>query len=400
MTPLLLLFACSENELIAQKDDNEGGDTAVTTPDVSVTPEAVDFGAALDGTVLDTIVTVTNRGDGELFVSEVALSGTEPALSLTTFGEPWLAPSASRDLVLTWTAAGPVSDVITVASDDPDDPEIQVPVTGGSLPPAIALTPETWDFGELEVGEVATVTVNVASVGDSPLTISSWDYAGSADLSVIDPGALASLPLTLPPGESTDVVVQYAPLDEGGDEGALLVYSDDPVRPDAGASQWGSASEHPCRKDVYTVRIMLTADDAWEGWLDETAFTAPNQRDWTHSDTVEWELGCGPHTLALAASDQAYVTSGVIAVVWVEDEVRFLSGPDNWKISDGEPEAGWQAIVYDDSAWKVPEVCADTSPWGTYWPAEFYTYGAQWIWWTSECRNLGKAWFRLNFSVP
>lgn len=53
---------------------------------------------------------------------------------------------------------------------------------------------------------------------------------------------------------------------------------------------------------------------------------------------------------------------------------------------------------YDDSSWHIPEVCSNTSLWGST-PQPFYDLGAQWIWWTSNCTDLGEAWLRLDFTV-
>ena len=147
------------------------------------------------------------------------------------------------------------------------------------------------------------------------------------------------------------------------------------------------------------MELFLTADDAWEGWIDNTAFTGPNSGAWNAFDTFEWELECGDHALALYATDTGMAISGVIAVVKVEGVVRFVSGPSNWTMLDTAPPSDWTDPAFDDSSWYIPEVCANTSIWGST-PQPFYDLGAEWIWWTSSCTSLGEAWFRLNFTVP
>ncbi|MES2643393.1 MAG: choice-of-anchor D domain-containing protein [Myxococcota bacterium] len=398
----LFLAACSENEFIA-KDGNAPDDSAGGGPDIVVTPDPIDFGVvAWNGEGVATVV-IANVGDTALHLERVAIADDTPALTLTALSSLAVRPGHEIEVVLTWTpdAAGPMSNRLLVASDDPDEAEVAVPI-GGIVPYGeILVEPATHDFGTLEVGAAATTTVTVSNVGEGLLTIDDWSYvATDADMTVVDAGDLTSLPAQLPPGASTDVVVRYAPSADGGDEGSLAIASDDPDRPSTGAQQFGNGHLYdPCEGFTQTVQIFLTADDAWRGWIDGTEFNAPNQNAWNQFDTLEWELACGDHALSLYATDTGAAISGVIAVVTIEGTVRFVSGPSNWTMLEVEPPSGWTDPSYDDSAWHIPEVCANTTAWGTA-PQPFYDLGASWIWWTTDCQSLGQAWLRLNFSVP
>jgi hypothetical protein len=399
---LLLMIACSDQEFIGQKDGGLGDDTAEAAPDVTLAPDAVDFGALLPGESATALVTIGNVGTADLFVNDLVFADAEPELSLTALPKPQIAVGASVELVLTWTAAsGPLDATLLLRTDDPDEPELSLPIVGDMPPGDLVVEPTFYDFGTLEVGASTETAITVRNAGEGPLTVSSLDYASNdGDLRVVDPGALAALPHVLGPGESTEVRVEYAPSAPGSDEGTLLVTADDPDTPQTGATQAGMAEDDPCDGFTQTVTVVLTVDDAWKGWIDGTEFTAPGQNSWTDIDTVEWEMECGDHTLALYATDTAAVISGVLAAVLVEGSVRFLSGPSNWSMLDVAPTGDWTAVGYDDSAWHTPEVCGDTSPWGTYWPEPLYALGAQWIWWTTQCRDLGEAWLRLDFTVP
>jgi hypothetical protein len=399
---LLLLLACSENKLYHTPDEG-GGDTTAGAPDIAVDPAAIDFGTVASGDSGAMNLTIANQGDETLNLADLSLATESYAITWTDVSSPIVAPGAAVETVVTWSpdSSGAMHDTLVITSDDPDEPEVDVPLSGNSPAGDISVTPATWDFGTLEVGASATTTVNVANVGDGPLVISDWSYsANDADLSVIDPGALAAMPTTLGPGESTDVVVQYAPSAGGPDEGTLSITSDDADTPNTGAAQFGAGEEpDPCDGFTQTVDLLLTADDEWEGWIDNVSFTGPNASAWNAFDQFEWEMPCGDHALSLHARDTAMVISGVIAVVKVEGVIRFVSGPSDWTMTDSAPPAGWTDPGFDDSSWHIPEVCSDTSPWGSV-PQTFYDQGASWIWWTSECTDLGEAWLRLNFTVP
>jgi hypothetical protein len=290
---------------------------------------------------------------------------------------------------------------LRISSDDPDEPTVDVPLIGTVLTGELLVEPLSWDFGDVEVGDSSTLSVQVSNIGAGALQIDGASYTTvDGDLSVLDYGALAAIPMWLQPGESTQVQVGYSPTATGGDEGALQLSSNDPVNPLVVATQLGNGvGGDPCNGLTKSVELFITADDSWRGWIDGVSFSGPNQDAWNLFDTVTWELGCGDHALALYAKDTGMAISGVIAVIRVDGVVRFVSGPSNWTMTNVSPPSGWTDISFDDSSWTIPSVCSDLSPWGAT-PQPFYDQGAAWIWWTSDCRNLGEAWFRLNFTVP
>ncbi|MDP2305008.1 MAG: choice-of-anchor D domain-containing protein [Pseudomonadota bacterium] len=398
----LLLAACSENEFIAKDGDvpeviDEGG------PDIVVTPESIDFGeVAWNGEGVATL-TIGNVGTTGLQLDRLSLAVATGAVSWTALPSPPVRPGNEVDVVVTWTPDGPgaMSNQLLIDSDDPDEAQVSVPISGVVPYGEILVEPATYDFGTVQVGSTATTTVTVSNVGAGLLTIDEWTYAATdTDLGIIDAGDLGALPAQLPPGASIDVVVQYAPSGDGGDEGSFSLSSNDPDRPSTGAQQFGNGEVYdPCEGFTQTVQVFLTADDAWRGWIDGAEFTAPNQNAWNQFDTLEWELACGDHALSLYATDTAAAIAGVIAVVTIEGTVRFVSGPSNWTMLDVTPPSGWTEPSFDDSAWYIPAVCANTSIWGTA-PQPFYELGATWIWWNTDCQSLGEAWLRLNFSVP
>lgn len=399
----LLVTACSENALIV-KDGDPADTFDDVNPDILVDPLVVDFGALLPGESTSATVTISNVGEDALTLDALQLGALDSALSWTDVGVPFINAGESVDTVITWTpdVGGAWTNTLDVNSNDPDTPLVQVDLSGNVPAGDLLVTPASYDFGSLEVGLTATTVLTVANVGEGPITVSDWEYlAGDSDLHVIDAGGLTVLPAVIDAGTSTDVTIEYTPSAAGADDGSFGVTSNDPDEPLIVAQQYGNATEvDPCDGFSQTVTLLLTADDAWQGWIDGTSFSAPNQNAWNANDTMEWEMPCGDHTLALYATDTAHAVSGVIAVVWVEGAVRFVSGAtSDWRMVDSAPPSDWTDITFDDSAWNIPQVCSSSSIWGSS-PQPFYDQGAQWIWWTSTCSDLGQAWLRLNFSVP
>ena len=79
------------------------------------------------------------------------------------------------------------------------------------------------DFGELDVGTSAAVSLNISNVGSFPLTITDVALVGSEDFNTPE----MELPLVLKGGMSVDVTLTYTPSAAGDVNGVLEILSDD-----------------------------------------------------------------------------------------------------------------------------------------------------------------------------
>lgn len=109
------------------------GAVALATPKLTASPELYDFGVAMDGDVIQFGVTLTNSGDSTLTISSVSYN-----CSCTSYDLPKrsLAPGESVKMVVTFRTAGyshyaqPVSQTLTINSNDPTRPQQPVVVRG------------------------------------------------------------------------------------------------------------------------------------------------------------------------------------------------------------------------------------------------------------------------------
>ncbi|MDP2310967.1 MAG: choice-of-anchor D domain-containing protein [Pseudomonadota bacterium] len=85
----------------------------------------------------------------------------------------------------------------------------------------LLVEPGLLDYGTLASNAPVTDVVTLTSVGDLPVTLSTIDVSGSTAYTI----SWASTELVLEPGESTDVVVTYAPA-SFDDLGSMVVRSD------------------------------------------------------------------------------------------------------------------------------------------------------------------------------
>ena len=396
----LLLAGCNEYDLKTTDGDAGGGTPDETAPVLFVDPTAIDFGTLPVGDASAETVTVRNDGDAALGLESVGLDLGDLAFSVTRPEAVDLDPGDVTTFVVTFSplAEGAFSDAVLVRSTAPVDGTATVTLTGQTPDPWLVIDPESHDFGVLEVGDRAEVSVTVRNEGEGSARVTAGTFASSSpdELFVEDWGGLDAAGWSLDPGDEATIVVAYAPTDEEPDEATLLLDTTDPVHPELSATFEGTG-EDPVIS--YDLTLDLTADDAWRGWVDGVEFAGANQNTWSSADTVSFTLESGEHVLAIYATDTAMAIAGLLAALQIDGELAWVTGDSGLLLTDTEPGAGWQEVGFDDGGWSTPVACADTSPWGSSMSA-LTGLGARWVWWTSDCRDLGEAWFRLTLLLP
>jgi hypothetical protein len=184
------------------------------------------------------------------------------------------------------------------------------------------------------------------------------------------------------------------------DRGSPDVDTEDAL--DTGGTASGTVTDDPgdtgCTSGSHHVRIGLAADDVWTAWLDDAALGTAES--WWQTTWIDADVGCGPHVLAVFATDLHQAISGFIAAVYVDDELRTVTNDGAWRVTAGHGADGWRTAHFDDSGWStgVPcEASSATSWWGGS-PDDLRALGAWWIW-SGECLDLGNGSFRWTFDV-
>lgn len=161
--------------------------------DVEVLPAGLTFPARFVGLGAVDSVSIRNVGCAPLTVTSLATS--RPEFVLSTTGPFTLAP-LKRRTVAVWCMPSTVGDVtgsLVIVSDDPDVPELSLPLAGvGLAPPVCELSPAGIDLA-LAAGGQAAAEVTITNRGLAPLA---WSVAEAASgpgaprvLVLVDPGA-------------------------------------------------------------------------------------------------------------------------------------------------------------------------------------------------------------------
>jgi hypothetical protein len=215
-------------------------------PKIVVDPESLDFGIGVVGAATPGKVTVKNVGPGLLRVSSATIepSGRDD-FSVVSFPMT-LASNATAAVAMIYTAkrAHVVStSALVIASNDPERPELRVPLRGEGGVREIDVVPAEIDFGVVNEGTSPTRSVEIRNIGGDPLEIARITFTStSIDLDLV-PGTFTSG--TILPGTSTTVDLVYSPVDLGGDRGVLTIFSDDEDEPEVNVPVRGSANLAP-----------------------------------------------------------------------------------------------------------------------------------------------------------
>lgn len=157
-------------------------------PDIGVDPLAMDMGTVYLGFSSQHVMTVTNEGTDLLSISDIMCNNADFTVDMTAFD---LDPLSSRDVTVTFapSAAGERTGTMTVYSNDADEPEVEIAMSGtGLVPPEIVADPDSI-HAAVHPDVPRTKTLQICNTGGSDLefdlssaavTVTAYDF--------LDPG--------------------------------------------------------------------------------------------------------------------------------------------------------------------------------------------------------------------
>ncbi|TFB08888.1 choice-of-anchor D domain-containing protein, partial [Candidatus Marinimicrobia bacterium MT.SAG.2] len=120
-----------------------------------------------------------------LIVSDITTTTAEFTASPTAFA---LSPEGTQEInvVLLATTVGPVSGILSIFSNDPDEPEFTVALSGeGVIPPDIMVTPALLS-DSLVTGDTSTRTITIENTGGSDLSFEINTRETGLDMTILD----------------------------------------------------------------------------------------------------------------------------------------------------------------------------------------------------------------------
>ncbi len=197
---------------------------ALTDAQVQV-PGDVDLGETCRGEISTGTLDVCNTGTDNLSVSGIASSNSRFAVTEPSAGYPVaISPDfcfpfqVTFDPILQGSQAG----TLAISSNDLDDPEVEIGVSGEGTVQDIRVTGST-NFGVGSAWRADERTVSVCNAGDCDLAVTAASV-GCTDFSLID----NPFPASLAPGSCLGLTARFTSIVPGSKNCVLSVNSNDP----------------------------------------------------------------------------------------------------------------------------------------------------------------------------
>ena len=202
-----------------------GTGTSVASPQLTISTASLTFGNVTVNTGSTQPVTLTSTGAAPVTINSAALTGAGFTMSGATFPVT-LNPSQSVTLNVRFDpgTTGLASGQLTIQSNSSTNSTAVVNLSGTGtavLTPQLTASAASLTFGDVTVNTASTQPLTLTSTGTAPVTINSATVSG-AGFAVSG----ATFPVTLNPGQSTTLNVQFDPATTGFASGQLTIQSD------------------------------------------------------------------------------------------------------------------------------------------------------------------------------
>jgi subtilisin family serine protease len=223
-TTYFFAIRASDERLNVSETSNMAVGNTRGTPELAYTPDAFE-GAALSGAKVFRTLRITNTGKGSIdFAFEPSAHGwvtVNPGSGTVNARE-----SAEVTVMLDALGlpGGEHNDVLTLTSNDPERPTVELPARlSVTSAPDVEVSDTSVDFGALFVGALARREIRVANRGDLPLEVTLVAVADT------DAGFRVDVdPFTLQPSGEKTVAIDFVPPFAKDITASLQIACDDP----------------------------------------------------------------------------------------------------------------------------------------------------------------------------
>ncbi len=214
-------IACDHGDYGLAQDGGADG----VVPAIELDPMTVDLGAHAEGETATAVVTIHNRGETPLELSDVYIDG-DAAFSLLSEWPDTILPSTHVVVEVAFAASSNLqSAYLTVESNAPADPVISATLKGEGLYPALRILPDPYYMGSVEPGCPKSGQLEIVNAGTADLEVQSLVLVGEG----FEIEAEIEFPLTIAPEASAPVSLGYLGNEAGEVEGTLYATSNDPA---------------------------------------------------------------------------------------------------------------------------------------------------------------------------
>ncbi|RAL20000.1 hypothetical protein DL240_19310 [Lujinxingia litoralis] len=226
----------------ATEDTGPEDTTPAGPPNLDTSPLSIAFSDVRLGEEQSAIITIRNTGESPLAVTQLRIEHFQLRGSVPQFrpGEGWeqgftLAPNTYRDVVVRWvpTLYTGISGRVIIGSDDPDTPELIIPLQATSAYP-VAEAPRRINFGTVPPGQTAHQRVTIYNRGLDPLNITGFASTGDPEFAAQFSGRAIEppVPAFLQHNDKIEVELSFTASSDELVTGAISMLANLPEEPD------------------------------------------------------------------------------------------------------------------------------------------------------------------------
>jgi len=233
------------------------------TPVISVPVTSHNYGTVTVGSSPTWNCQVQNTGSANLVINSIGIPGGTGIT--TSFATPaTITPGSSASIPLTWTptTSGPLNTQVSINSNDPIHPSVDVTLTGNAViaGPHINITTTSHNWQDRRKNAYSRWYLNVGNNGDQALSITALNM--SDPHFIVDQGV--SLPISIAPLQTSKIGIWYHPTAAGQDNGILSIVSNDPTQSPFDISLTGTGIDtvYPLGTTLWTTAITGGFDNS------------------------------------------------------------------------------------------------------------------------------------------
>ncbi len=294
-------------------------------------------------------ITLRNTGTSDLEIGTITITGLHPFEFDQTNDCTTIPAGGFCTITATFTPALPFeskSAAVSISSNDPKKPIVNVKLLGKASPPKISASPRSLNFGSIEIGSTSlSRTVTVSNTGVSDLEISDISVTGlnAAEFNLTDDCT------TIPAGGFCTFTGTFAPTLLSGKKSAIVsITSNDPKKPIVNVKLSGTGNSPPC---TYSISPSSEQFDS-SGGTESVSVTAADGCSWTAKSNAGWIAitsgssgdANGSVTYTVAASTGDSQRTGTMTIAgrtfnvtqlkngseWPSEGIVFVSDRDGW----------------------------------------------------------------------
>jgi hypothetical protein len=216
----LSVSGCGNAAAATSANSDQSGGTG-SSASVVISTNSVAFGSVAVGQTANASVQVTNNGSSSVQLSTPQITGQFFSLVGQSGGAVSVGAGSSHSFSLQFapTAAGTQTGSMSVTAGS-DTLTVALSGTGeaAQATPGLTLQSTSVSFGDVTVNTAATQTVLLTSSGTAALTVGASSVTG-AGFSL----AGSSFPVTLQPGQTANLTIQFDPTATGAATGAVTL---------------------------------------------------------------------------------------------------------------------------------------------------------------------------------